>query len=257
MAAPTLILTGSTGIAAATARLAAAAGTRLVIATGDAESGWELAEETRAECWVGDLTLAGSAESVVAQCVSKFGRVDALFNAAGLSSRRLGDGPLHECSDEGWNLTFAHNLSSVFHMCRAAVARMMEQEVDETGVRGSILNMGSALAEAPETRHFALHGYAAAKGAVTALSRSMAAYYAPHRIRVNVLAPGVVRTPASAPSQANAELFSFVQKKQPLTADMIESLDVARAALFLLSREARPITGETLAVDAGWGVTSV
>lgn len=256
MAAATLILTGSTGIAAATARLAAAAGTRLVIATGDSASGWELAEETRAECWVGDLTLAGSAESVVAQCVSKFGRVDGLFNAAGFSSRRLGDGPLHECSDAGWDAAFANNLSSVFHMCRAAVARMMEQEADESGVRGSILNMGSVLTEAPETRHFAMHAYTAAKGAVTALSRSMAAYYAPHKIRVNVLAPGMVRTPGSAAAQANAELFSYVQKKQPLTEDMIESLDIARAALFLLSREARPITGEILAVDAGWGVTS-
>jgi NAD(P)-dependent dehydrogenase (short-subunit alcohol dehydrogenase family) len=256
MPAPTLILTGSTGIAAATARLAAAAGTRLLIATGESESGWELAAETGAECWIGDLTRPGSAESVVSQCAGRFGRVDALFNAAGLSGRRLGDGPIHECTDEGWDLTFAHNLTSVFHMCRAVIARMLEQEIAESGTRGSILNMGSVLTEAPEPRHFAMHAYAAAKGAITVLSRSMAAYYAPHKIRVNVLAPGVVRTPASAPSQANAELFAFVQKKQPLTGDMVEAHDVARAALFLLSGEARPITGEVLKVDAGWGVTS-
>ena len=81
MAAPTWMLTGSAGMAAAP---------RLVIATGDSELGWELAEETRAEWWVGDLTLAGWAEWVVAQCVSKFGRVDGRFSTAGFSSRRVG-----------------------------------------------------------------------------------------------------------------------------------------------------------------------
>ena len=256
MAGSTLILTGSTGIAAATARLAAAAGTRLLITTGEPESGWELAAETGAECWIGDLTRPGAAESVVSQCVSRFGRVDAVFNAAGLSGRRLGDGPIHECSDEGWELAFAHNLTSVFHLCRAAIAQMMEQEVAQNGMRGAILNMGSVLTQAPEPRHFAMHAYSAAKGAVTVLSRSMAAYYAPYKIRVNVLAPGMVRTPASAPSQANSELFSFVQRKQPLTNDMVEAQDVAHAALFLLSGEARPITGEVLTIDAGWGVTN-
>ena len=120
--AGTLIITGSTGIAAATARLAAEAGTRLVIATGDSESGWELAAETRAECWVGDLTRPGSGESVVAQCVGRFGRVDALFSASGFSSRRIGDGPVHECSDEGWDLTFAHNLTAS-STCAAPLSR--------------------------------------------------------------------------------------------------------------------------------------
>lgn len=255
--ARTLILSGSTGISAATARLAAAAGTKLLIATADPESGWELAAETGGEVWIGDLTLARSAESVVAQCVSKFGRIDGLFNAAGMSGRRLGDGPVHECSDEGWSSAFANNVDTVFHLCRAAIARMMEQEPGEDGMRGAIVNMGSVLTEAPESRHFAMHGYAAAKGAVTVLSRSMAAYYAPQRIRVNVLAPGIVRTPASQSTEANHSLYSFVQTRQALTGDMVEARDVARAALFLLSEEARAITGEILSVDAGWRITGV
>lgn len=252
-----LIVTGSTGIAASTARLAAQAGARLVIATSDAESGWELAAATGAECWVGELTLANSAESVLSACLARFGRVDALFNASGLSGRRFGDGPVHECSDEGWDVTLQHNLRVTFQMSRAVIGRMLQQELRADGERGAILNMGSVLAGMPESRHFATHAYAAAKGAVEAMSRSMASYYAPHKIRVNVLAPGLVRTPAITRSAANAELLEFVAKKQPLTDGMVEADDAARAALFLLGPDARSITGSVLAVDGGWSVSGV
>jgi NAD(P)-dependent dehydrogenase (short-subunit alcohol dehydrogenase family) len=252
----TLILSGSTGIAAATARLAAAAGARLLIATAESDSGWELAAETAAECWIGDLARPEAAESVVALAVQKFGRVDALFNASGMSGRRFGDGPAHQVSDDGWELTVGHNLKAAFHMCRAAVARMLEQDVDAAGIRGSILNMGSVLAESPEPRFFAMHAYAAAKGGLASFSRSMASYYAPHKIRVNVIAPGVVRTPASARAVADSELSAFLPNKQPLTGDMVDAQDIARAALFLLGPDARSITGEILTVDGGWSVTN-
>ncbi len=252
-----LIVTASSGIAAATARLAAEAGARLVIATSDPESGWELAAETGAECWVGELSLPNSADSILGVCLSRFGRVDALFNAAGLSGRRFGDGPVHQCSDEGWDLTLQQNLKVMFQMSRAVIGRMLQQEPQPGGVRGVILNMGSVLAEAPEPRHFDTHAYAAAKGAVVAVSRSMAAYYAPHKIRVNVISPGLVRTPASERSQANAELLDFLVKKQPLAAGMVDAEDVARAALFLLGTGSRAITGDVITVDAGWSVTGV
>jgi NAD(P)-dependent dehydrogenase (short-subunit alcohol dehydrogenase family) len=251
-----LIITGSTGIAAATARLATRAGARVIIATSDEDSAWELAQETATEPWIGELALPTAADAIVTHCISKFGRVDALFNASGLSGRRFGDGPVHEASDQGWELTLDHNVGVMFRMCRAVIGRMLQQEVAGNGVRGAILNMGSVLAEAPEPRHFATHAYAAAKGAVVAMSRSMAAFYAPHRIRVNVLAPGLVRTPASERA-GSPELLDFIQKKQPLTGGMVDADDVARAALFLLSDDARSITGEAIAVDGGWSVTGV
>ena len=251
-----LIVIGTTGIAASAARLAAATGARLLVASGDSESAWELAAETGAESWVGDLTLRSAAESVLSQCLSRFARVDALFNAAGLSGRRFGDGPVHECSDDGWDLTLAHNLNLTFQMCRAVTARMLQQDVAANGIRGAIVNTGSILAEAPDPRHFATHAYAAAKGAVAALTRSMAAYYAPHKIRVNAIAPGLVRTPASERA-SGGELAEFLHRKQPLTGGMIEAEDAARVALFLLSDDSRPITGEILAVDGGWRVTGV
>jgi len=251
------IVSGSTGIAAVTARMAAAAGARLLVAAGDEQSGWELAAEVGAECWSGDLTRPVSSHSVVSQCLSKFGRVDALFNAAGLSGRRFGDGPVDECSDEGWELALAQNLSATFFLCRAAITRMLQQAPGSDGMRGAILNMGSVLSDSPEPRHFASHAYAAAKGGVMALSRSMAAYYAPQKIRVNVIAPGLVRTPLSERSEANAELNKFLKSKQPLAEGLIDASEVTSAALFLLSDEARAITGSLLRLDAGWSVTGV
>jgi NAD(P)-dependent dehydrogenase (short-subunit alcohol dehydrogenase family) len=252
----TLIVTGSTGIAAATARLAAEAGASLLIAASDEESGIELAASLSAELWTGDLARPAAADSILAHCLSKFGRVDALCNAAGLSGRRFGDGPVHECTDEGWATTFAQNLDILFRMCRAVTARMLDQAPAANGLRGVILNVGSVLAESPEPRHFPTHAYAAAKGAVVALSRSMAAYYAPHGIRVNVLAPGLVRTPMSERAAAPA-LHDFVAKKQPLAAGMVDAADVARAALFLMADMSPSITAQVLTVDAGWSVTGV
>lgn len=250
-----LIVTGSTGIAAETARLAAGAGAHVLVAGSEPESAWELASETGAECWVGDLARAESADSIVSQALSKFARVDAVFNAAGLSGRRFGDGPVHECTEQGWEVTMSQNLTSVFHLCRAATARMLQQQPGDDGMRGSILNMGSVLAGSPEPRHFATHAYAAAKGAVEALSRAMAAYYAPHQIRVNVLAPATVRTPAVQRSHGDAALLEFLAKKQPLSGGMVEVGEVARAAMFLLSSEARSITGQVMRIDGGWSIS--
>ena len=255
MEGKTLIVTSSSGIGAATARLAAQAGAQVVVATSDEASGIDLAAETGAELWTGDLVRRGGAESVLALCLSKFGRVDALFNAAGLSGRRFGDGPVDECTDDGWETTLAQNLEITFRMCRAVVGRMLEQAAGESGIRGTILNTGSALAESPEPQHFAHHAYAAAKGGVVAMSRSMASYYAPQRIRVNVLAPALVRTPASERAVADPELREFLRKKQPLADGMVEIEDVARTALFLLGDAARAITGEVITVDGGWSVT--
>jgi len=248
------IVTSSTGIGAATVRLAASAGAGVLIATAEEQSGWALASETKAELWVGDLTRPGSADSIVAYCLSKFARIDALFNAAGLSGRRYGDGPIDECGDEGWDVTLAYNLKVTFFMCRSVIRRMLEQEVRENAVRGAILNVGSVLDRSPEPRHFATHAYAAAKGGIAALSRSMASYYAPQKIRVNVIAPGLVRTPASERSESDPELSQFLKKKQPLTEGMFDATDVARTAVFLLSDDSRPVTGEVVHVDAGWSV---
>ena len=246
------LITGSTGIGAHTARLAAREGASLFVVSLDEESCRALAEEIGCGYHVADLTRSGEVAEAVESCLARFDRIDALFNVAGVSGRKFGDGPVHECSEEGWEITMETNVKSVFLMCRAVVRRMLEQPVGESGIRGSILNMASVLAFSPEPKFFATHAYAASKSAIIGLTSSMAAYYAPSKIRVNAIAPGLTRTPMSLRAQQNHDLLEFMKTKQPLSEDLIEADDVARAAVFLLSDDTRNITGEVVSVDAGW-----
>jgi NAD(P)-dependent dehydrogenase (short-subunit alcohol dehydrogenase family) len=116
--------------------------------------------------------------------------------------------------------------------------------------------MGSTLAEHPQPDHFAAHAYAAAKGAINSMTLSMAAYYAAKKIRVNVIAPGLVKTPMSHRAQENPEILDFVQHRlQRLAGGILETDDIARAALFLLSDESRHLTGQVITIDGGWSVS--
>ncbi|MFN7992862.1 MAG: SDR family oxidoreductase [Bryobacteraceae bacterium] len=248
------LITGSTGIAAATARLAAAEGARLFLTSRTGEHCRALAQELDAGYHAADLSLAGSSAEIVRLCVERYGRIDALYNVAGISGRRFGDGPVHECTEEGWDITLDTNVKSMFLMCRAVIARMLEQPPAPDASRGVILNMASVLAFSPESRFFATHAYAASKGAILAMTKSMASYYAPMKIRVNAIAPALVRTPMSQRAQSDDRLLQFMETKQPLDR-MIDPQDVARASLFLLSDDARMITGDVLTVDAGWCVS--
>jgi NAD(P)-dependent dehydrogenase (short-subunit alcohol dehydrogenase family) len=234
-----LLISGSTGIAGETARVARDRGAATFTV---ALSGADLD---------GDLTDPDTAKRAVAACIEDHGRIDALFNCAGISGRRYGDGPLHECTDEGWDITMAVNVRSMFLLSRAVLNHMLGRDGG-----GSIVNMASVTAFSPAPGHFATHAYAAGKGAIIAMTRSMAAYYAPHRIRVNALAPGLVRTPMSARAQGNPEILEYMKHKQPLAGGMLEPCDVARAAWFLLSGESQQITGQVLTVDGGWRLSA-
>jgi NAD(P)-dependent dehydrogenase (short-subunit alcohol dehydrogenase family) len=242
-----VLISGSTGIAAATARLAVAEGAS-VFAIALERGGCN-------DVFTGDLTLADTAREGVRECLRRFGRIDCLCNVAGISGRRFGDGPLHECTEDAWDKVMDANVKSMFLLTRETLRAMLEQAVAENGLRGAILNMASVLAESPEPVHFATHAYAASKGAILAMTKAMAAYYAPHKIRVNAIAPGLVRTPMSRRAQEDAEILAYIGRKQPLAEDLIPAEDIARASVFLMSDEARMITGETLTVDAGWSVT--
>lgn len=200
--------------------------------------------------WVVDLRDEGAVETAVAGCFERHGRIDGLFNVAGISGRRYGDGPLHEATLEGWQAVMESNTTTGFLLTRSVLRRWLK-----TGERGAILFMSSVTAFSPEPKHFATHAYAASKGALIALTRGMAAYYAPHGIRVNAIAPGLVRTPMSQRAQGDAGIQEFIRAKQPLSGGMLEAADVAAAALFLLGEESRFVTGQVLAVDGGWDVS--
>ena len=250
-----LLITGSTGIAEATAILAAAAGERVFVTSRTPEHAEALATKVGGGFLAADLVQPGSAPRIVDACVERFGRLDALYNVAGISGRKFGDGPLHECTEEGWDATLDANVKSMFLMCKAALAQMLRQPLAANGLRGTVLNMASVLGFSPQGQHFATHAYAASKGAIVAMSRSMAAYYAPRKVRVNVIAPALVRTPMSARAQNDPAILDLMKTKQPLAEDLIDAQDVARASLFLLGDDSRMITADTLSVDAGWSVS--
>jgi NAD(P)-dependent dehydrogenase (short-subunit alcohol dehydrogenase family) len=229
-----LLITGSTGIGEATATLALAQGHHVFVVGRDI---------------VGDLREEVVSERAAARCIERYGAIDALFNVAGISGRRFGDGPLHECSLEGWQATMDNNARTAFLMSRAVLRRWMRD-----GTSGAILNMASVLAFSPEPERFATHAYAASKGAILSLTTAMASYYAPHGIRVNAIAPGLVRTPMTARAQTDENILRFVAAKQPLSSGILDAADVAEAALFLLTERSRHITGVVLTVDGGWSV---
>src|SRR5690606_9202285 len=119
-------------------------------------------------------------------------------------------------------------------------------EPDKNGLRGTILNMSSILGISPEPKFFSTIAYAAAKGAILSMSKSMAAYYAGQGIRVNAIAPGLAVTKMSERASANPEIIEFMKQQQPLTHNVMQAKDIAESAIFLLSSQSKVITGETL-----------
>ena len=245
-----LLVTGSSGIAAATARTWAAENPVFVVGINEDECRSLAAEFSDAGFAVADVRDEGALRSAVSACLKRFGRIDALFNVAGISTRPSGDGPLHECKTEGWDAAMNVNAKGIFLMCREVLGVWTRN--NQPGV---ILNMGSVLARHPQRDHFATVGYAASKGAIEAMSVSAAAYYAPLGIRINVIAPGLVRTPMSARAQANSQITKYMSHKQPLTKGMMSADDVAKTACFLLRQDSSPVTGQIITVDGGWSVS--
>src|SRR6266478_5503444 len=112
--------------------------------------------------------------------------------------------------------------SGTFFVCREVIRHWMS-----TKRAGTILNTSSVLACFPERVRFATVAYAASKGAIESMTLSAAAYYAPYQIRLNVIAPGLVRTPMSARAQSDDEILEFIAHKQPLSAGLLDTADVA------------------------------
>ncbi len=257
------LVAGSTGIAEAAARRFAAEGAHVLVTSRTAEHCEALAESIRAEggsavAQVADLTDEAHVAGAVGACVATFGRIDGAFVVAGGSGRRFGDGPIHALTADGWEQTFKLNVRTQALVCREVVRVMLDQPRDpRSGSRGSILLMGSVLAFDPVPELFATHAYAAAKGAIASLMTTMAATYAPEGIRVNAVAPGLVATPMAARAAADPATVAFARRRQPLADGLLDPLDIAEAAVFLLSDESRRITGQLLKIDGGWSVVSV
>jgi NAD(P)-dependent dehydrogenase (short-subunit alcohol dehydrogenase family) len=244
-----LLITGSSGIAAAVARMWAAEDSVFVFGVHENECR-TLADELDAGYAIGDVRDAAAIKRAVAECLDRFGRIDALMNVAGISARSMGDGPLHQCTSEAWDAVMDLNAKGTFLMCREVLGLWTNNR--QAGV---ILNTGSVLAQHPQRDHFATVGYAASKGAIEAMSVAAAAYYAPEGIRINVIAPGLVQTPMTARARGNPDINEYMVHKQPLRKGMLTAEDIAKAACFLLRKDSSPITGQIVNVDGGWTVS--
>jgi NAD(P)-dependent dehydrogenase (short-subunit alcohol dehydrogenase family) len=163
----------------------------------------------------------------------------------------MGDGPLHEMTDAGLQATMQLNFHSLVYSNRAAVKAFMAQ-----GTGGSILNMSSVLGFSPAPKYFATHAYAAAKAAIIGFTRAIAAYYAPHNIRFNVIAPALTETPMSQRAVQNENIRQYIRTKQPLDGGRIGvPQDLDAAAVYFMSDDSRFVTGQVLAIDGGWTVS--
>lgn len=251
------LITGSTGIGAATALRVVAEGGSVFIVSRTEDHARVLAEKLNGGWAAADLAIEADVERAVAAAVERFGRIDGLFAVAGASGRRYGDGPIHELTGDGWDKTFEINVRTQALICGAVVRQMLAQSPNQSGTRGSILLMGSVTATDPAPAYFATHAYAAARGATISLMTTMAAMYAPHGIRVNVVAPGLTDTPMASRAASDQRIRAFAARKQPLAGEMMDSDEVAHAAIYFLSDESRAVTGQLLKVDGGWSVTSV
>ena len=252
-------MTGATGIAAASARRFAAEGAEVVVISRTESSCRELIDEITAggglaSFVVADLTDVPAAQEATVTAIATLGRVDGLFNVAGGSGRRLGDGPLHTLTAEAYEATMRLNATSHVLVTAPVLRAMLEQEPDADGQRGAIVNMGSVLANRPVPELFGTHAYAAAKGAIASLTLTSAAYYATRGIRINMVAPALTTSRMSERAVADEATQAFSKRKQPLVGGFVAAEDVADAALYLISPESRAVSGQTLTVDGGWSI---
>ena len=265
-----LIVGGTTGLGLAAAARFLEEGARLVISGRSGEKGAaavaSLQDRGSVRFLACDASQASQVEQLFHETINHLGGLDVLYHVAGISGRGYGDGPLHECSEAGWQATIDANLKSTFLTNQQAVrsflakpqaggAKPQEGNAKPQAASGVILNMASVLGFAPSPRYFDTCAYTASKGGIIAMSKLAAARYAPDGIRVNVIAPALIDTPMATRACNDPVIQAFLKSKQPLTKGPGRPEDCSDAAVFLCSDEARFITGIVLPVDGGWCVS--
>lgn len=236
-----VLITGAgQGIGAATARRLASEGARVLVTDLDGDRAERTAAAIRetggtAEALDCDVSDRSAVEAAVAHAVAAFGSLDVLVNNAYACTP---DVPLFEDEpDEAWQRDLDITLTGPYRCARAALPHLVASG------RGAIVNIGSVNGE----QDFGNHAYSAAKAGLGSLTRTLAGHAGPRGVRVNLVAPGTIRTDAWAGRDAQ---LSRVSALYPL-GRVGEPDDIASAVAFLASRDAAWITGTTLRVDGG------
>jgi len=229
------IVTGSgQGIGEGIARVLAGAGARVVVNDVVPEKVDKLAADLDVVGYAADVATAEGAEGLVGAALGAHGRVDILVNNVGMAR----DGWLAKMSEEDWDVVLRVNLKSQFLCCRAVAPHMMEQK------SGRIINISSrAWLGGPGQAN-----YAASKGAVISLTRTLALEMARYGITANCVAPALVDTPLfrGLKEEVQERLVKTVPAGRIGTPE-----DIANAVLFLASDESSYVTGQTLYVCGG------
>ena len=230
-----LILGAAGGIGGALARRLAASGAKLVLAGRDPVRLEAIAAETGGISYVLDATKPAEVEAAAAKAVELHGRLDGLANCVGSILLK----PAHLTSEEEWDAVVSTNLRSAYAAVRAAARAMT--------AGGSVVLVSSAAARLGLANHEAI---AAAKAGVIGLTLSAAATYAPKGIRVNAVAPGLVRTPMTARITGNEAALKASTAMHAL-GRVGEPEDVASAIAWLLDPAQSWVTGQVIGIDGG------
>jgi NAD(P)-dependent dehydrogenase (short-subunit alcohol dehydrogenase family) len=243
-----LVTGGGSGIGLAAANLFAAEGAAVAVVDVRAEAADEaagkiVAEGGRAIALVANVADAAEVAAAVDRAAAEFGRIDVLYNNAGVNSA----GSVADAAEDDWDRCFDVNVKGTFLFSRAVVPHL------RAAGGGAIVNQGS-VAGLVGVPNFA--AYCAAKGAVVALTRSMAIDLAPDGIRVNAICPGTVFTPLMEPmlrARGDGDLEAGLAKtvvKYPI-GRLGNPEEIARVALFLASDDASFVTGSIVTADGG------
>ena len=241
-----LVTGGGAGIGRAIAETFAREGAKVMIADRDGDAAREVADAIvksngAASAHEVEVTDTAQVKKLMEEIGVAHGRLDVLVNNAGVGER----GDFRHLSDEAWERVWSVNLDGTVRCAREAF------DLLKASGKASIINLSSIMAT-KHTRQMAV--YSATKGAVSALSRSLAVEYAPYGIRVNTLLPGYVETALIGRYLSNPMIAKALLTQTPLRRFGTPQ-DIANAALFLASDEAAYITGASLNVDGGMGTT--